>query len=170
MSNLLFGPASLVRGTDFGRLFLFGHSGVDLFFVLSGFIIMYNHIRDAKTLAGLRRFALKRIVRIYPPVMITVLLCVALLPAMRWITADPAFFTFDAAGALSSLFLVPATCAMCRALCGRCRNEVYFYAVFCLSYLSVTLFIAAMDFGRFYRLRRQRGSACLRSQPARAIR
>lgn len=65
----------------------FGWTGVDLFFVLSGFILMWVHGADfaRPTTAALRRFAAGRIVRVYP-LSLAVLLLIALL---AW--ADPGF-------------------------------------------------------------------------------
>ena len=142
--SLFFGPTSFIAGTDFGRVFLFGHAGVDLFFVLSGYIIMYNHIDDTKNPHNLRQFVLKRLIRLYPPVMLTVFACIVFLPVMRWITRDPTFFSITPTQALSSFFLVPATCSYVPGTLWSLQNEMYFYAVFCLSYLSVGLFLSAM--------------------------
>jgi peptidoglycan/LPS O-acetylase OafA/YrhL len=50
----------------FGRLFDFGHSGVDFFFVLSGFIILYVHSTDIGRSEKLRPYLFKRLIRIYP--------------------------------------------------------------------------------------------------------
>jgi len=50
----------------FGRLFDFGHVGVDFFFVLSGFIIMYVHASDLGRGGTLRPYLWKRFARIYP--------------------------------------------------------------------------------------------------------
>jgi exopolysaccharide production protein ExoZ len=54
-----------------GRTFLGGHldfgfSGVDLFFVLSGFVIMYVHSTDIGRPERLKRFAWRRFSRVYP--------------------------------------------------------------------------------------------------------
>ena len=49
-----------------GQVFTFGHAGVDFFFVLSGFIIFHAHRRDLGQPTRLRRYAERRITRIYP--------------------------------------------------------------------------------------------------------
>lgn len=48
------------------KIFHFGGSGVDFFFVLSGFIIYYIHQKDLGKSHKLKTFLLKRLVRIYP--------------------------------------------------------------------------------------------------------
>ena len=47
-------------------VFSFGFSGVHLFFVLSGFIILTAHIRDIDTPARLGWYVKRRLIRIYP--------------------------------------------------------------------------------------------------------
>lgn len=50
----------------FSGFFSFGYSGVDFFFVLSGFIIFYIHRDDLGNSNKIFSFAIKRILRIYP--------------------------------------------------------------------------------------------------------
>ena len=45
----------------------FGHAGVDFFFVLSGFIILTVHGVDLGQPGRFRRYAARRVCRIYPP-------------------------------------------------------------------------------------------------------
>jgi exopolysaccharide production protein ExoZ len=47
-------------------IFAAGWSGVDIFFVLSGFIIMYIHFDDLKRQSNIKSFFLKRFNRIFP--------------------------------------------------------------------------------------------------------
>jgi exopolysaccharide production protein ExoZ len=44
-----------------------GYLGVDFFFVLSGFIIMYTHMGDSPSKGNVQRYVSKRLVRIFPP-------------------------------------------------------------------------------------------------------
>jgi len=67
----------------FTTFFNMGHFGVDFFFVLSGFIIMYVHMDDNCTPTALQRYTFKRLSRIYPaylPVGVALLVLYALIP------------------------------------------------------------------------------------------
>ena len=48
------------------NIFLFGYTGVDFFFVLSGFIIFYAHAQDISTYQPVTPYLTKRLIRIYP--------------------------------------------------------------------------------------------------------
>ncbi|MEO6866254.1 MAG: acyltransferase [Gemmatimonadaceae bacterium] len=67
-------------GFEFWR---FGHAGVDLFFVISGFVIYLVHRRDIEKPQAIRRFLVRRFIRVYPPLWIvtTAVLIGALLTA-----------------------------------------------------------------------------------------
>jgi peptidoglycan/LPS O-acetylase OafA/YrhL len=51
---------------------LYGYTGVDIFFVISGFIIPYSLFRGQYTLRNFGRFMLKRGIRLYPPYLISI--------------------------------------------------------------------------------------------------
>jgi exopolysaccharide production protein ExoZ len=61
----------------FGGVFGAGSRGVDLFFVLSGFIIAFVHKADLNRPAQIGKYAFARFTRIYPSVWITTLLALA---------------------------------------------------------------------------------------------
>ena len=50
----------------YSGIFGFGHSGVEFFFVLSGFIICYAHRDDIGRSSQAARYAVKRLIRVYP--------------------------------------------------------------------------------------------------------
>ncbi|HEY7808850.1 MAG TPA: acyltransferase [Allosphingosinicella sp.] len=58
----------------YGNFFAFGDSGVEFFFVLSGFIIYWAHHADFGRPERLGRYIYRRITRIYPPYWIAALL------------------------------------------------------------------------------------------------
>ncbi len=82
--NALRGPAALlvvfyhvrqIALRDLGsagtfEFWRFGHAGVDLFFVISGFVIYLVHRHDIGRPAATRRFLARRFIRVYPPLWI----------------------------------------------------------------------------------------------------
>ena len=65
-ANLFLLPAKFYDGQGAGAIFNFGYAGVEFFFVLSGFIMMYVHDKDFGQPAQTVTFLKKRIIRIYP--------------------------------------------------------------------------------------------------------
>src|ERR1700757_84758 len=71
-----------------------GFRGVDLFFILSGFILMHVHAGDFKTISqnALKRFFITRFFRIYP---LNTVILLALVPlvlfAPSYVAAERAF-------------------------------------------------------------------------------
>jgi len=62
--------------------FEYGTLGVDFFFTLSGFIITYVHLKDIKEKGSVKRFAIKRFLRIFPFYWLTLLAVIALDPSV----------------------------------------------------------------------------------------
>lgn len=61
------GQARSAAGYSYlNEIFINGWVGVDLFFVLSGFIIYHTNINHIGNPKKIREFAIKRIIRIYP--------------------------------------------------------------------------------------------------------
>ena len=106
----------------------FGHSGVDFFFVLSGFIITYAHMSDVGRPERVYRYLWRRIVRIYP---------------IYWVVTGigilHAIFSPDAAARLAplhllySLLLLPESAEPIVSVAWTLRSEMLFYIVFALT-------------------------------------
>ncbi len=85
------------------NVFNLGLLGVDFFFVLSGFIIMYAHLDDMGTWGAVRKYSIKRLARIYPaylPIGIGMVLLYAAMPGFS--ASDGREFSL-----VSSLLLLP---------------------------------------------------------------
>ena len=135
----------------FGGFFEFGHSGVDFFFVLSGFIIFSVHRGDVGVPAALGRYVRRRLTRILPVywvVMVLVLLLAVLKPG------GP-----DLPGAwrvLASVLLLPQSAEPMLGPSWTLVHEMMFYGLFALAIVSrrlgagvLMLWLAAILLGRF---------------------
>lgn len=127
--------------------FSFGHSGVDYFFVLSGFVIYYVHNKDINRPERLSVFFLKRFSRIYP-IYWLILIAVVLVGLLLPLTKGAA--TGGISNFLSSFFLIaiaerdysnPQTII---PVAWTLFHEVMFYAVFSLLILNRKLGAIAM--------------------------
>ena len=119
-------PATLSVG------FTFGIFGVDFFFVLSGFIIMYAHFDDGHTANLAKRYAFKRLARIYPaywPVGLAMIVLYALMPGLSASGGREISY-------VSSVLLLPANGAPALSVAWTLVHELIFYGVFLLFYLS----------------------------------
>lgn len=113
-------------------IFGLGYLGVDFFFVLSGFIIMYAHMGDTRSSESVRRYAFKRLVRIFPAYLPISIALIALYTAMPG---------FSASGGrdyslVSSLLLLPADRPPALSVAWTLVHELMFYAVFLLFFVS----------------------------------
>jgi peptidoglycan/LPS O-acetylase OafA/YrhL len=112
------------------NVFNFGGSGVDVFFVLSGFIIAYANnnfvARPAKTVTFLKR----RFIRIFPIywVIITLFLTIQLLFPFYY----KSHFELGAANLISTYLLLPGH-AMINGVSWSLTNELFFYFLFMLA-------------------------------------
>lgn len=119
-----------------------GHSGVEFFFILSGFIILYVHRLDIQLPSRIGDFAWKRIVRIIPG------LWLVLIP---WAVLSLFFSDRAVPGAMTptsmvlDLFLIPHTGPVLLALTWTLRREFVFYATFCLLLFNRRIGAAALS-------------------------
>ncbi len=110
--------------------FLFGHSGVELFFVLSGFIIAHAAERSGTGLKALASYARRRAWRIYPMVFVAAGFGLALLlSASQPVSADLAVSSF------TLLPLGPQYPIVLWSL----SHELLFYAVFATYFVAPRL-------------------------------
>jgi peptidoglycan/LPS O-acetylase OafA/YrhL len=121
--QLVAAPKGLVV---FNNIFQFGWSGVDFFFVLSGFIITYIHLGDVQKRSNLKSYFIKRIIRIYP---IYWLICLLYL-SIYCFTNKELFQQNDFLYFVKSFFLIhQGPWPFIRVAWSLCF-EVFFYAVF----------------------------------------
>lgn len=132
----VFGPAAYYPARSWEKVFLFGHAGVELFFVLSGFIICYIHWDRIGRRGEVSSYIKKRLIRIYPPVFVTV----AAWGVLRWAANDP----MRPAEWLDSLTLYSFSFSFAPPVLWTLAFEVAFYAVFLLAFVSKRLFLAAL--------------------------
>src|SRR3569623_1522360 len=131
-----FGPTGYYPDRSWESAFLFGHAGVELFFVLSGFIICHIHWERIARKGEVSSYIKKRLIRIYPPVFLVVLAWAAL----RWAAQDP----MKPAEWLDSLTLYSFSFSFAPPVLWTLAFEVAFYALFLLAFVSRRLFLVAL--------------------------
>lgn len=115
----------------FANFFEFGGAGVDIFFVLSGFIITYTNLKFIAKTDAFGFFIKRRIVRIYPTYWIIIslfLLLQVLLPSFY-----RSHFSFDLKNILSTYLLFPQH-IMVNGVSWTLSYEIFFYLLFSLSF------------------------------------
>lgn len=123
------------------NVFTVGWFGVDLFFVLSGFIIVYIHYYDLGRKDKLRKYALKRVTRIYPAYWIITLI---LIPLFIIVPSWGQDYVRDPLYIVKSLFLVPQSNAPLLGVGWTLIHELFFYLMFglfiyCRRPVSITI-------------------------------
>jgi exopolysaccharide production protein ExoZ len=110
-------------------VFAFGHAGVDVFFVISGFIILFVHYDDVGEPTRLGRYVGRRFTRLMP----TYWVALALTVAMHIAGHQGAPSLPDLALSAS---LLPSNQDMVLGIAWTLRFEVLFYALFCVLIVS----------------------------------
>ena len=120
--------------SPFGNFFLFGSAGVDFFFVLSGFIIYYVHANDTPTFDNIKRYAIKRLIRVYPIFLfVSVILLGAYLFLPQW---SPKSDIIDFSYLTTSFLLLPSEEGRLLSVSWTLVHEMFFYMVFVLMILN----------------------------------
>ena len=90
-NSLIFESEKYWNNGFYNGIFGFGHSGVEFFFVLSGFIICYAHRKDIGRSSQAAQYALKRLIRVFP---------------IYWIMTTILFFAMIASGNAQNNLLI----------------------------------------------------------------
>jgi len=113
-------------------LFQSGDSGVNFFFVLSGFIVYWVHRFDIGRIDRLKPFVLKRFIRIYPFYWIITL---ALIPVYFLTSGLGQGYEHDSNVIIKSLLLLPQNHPPILTVGWSLSYEILFYLIFCLMIL-----------------------------------
>lgn len=132
--------------------FNYGLLGVDFFFVLSGFIIFSSHVNDLDDISSLKKYVVKRLVRIYPPylpVSIAYILIIIFVPSISENGNDY--------GLVSSLLLIPTSKEPALGPAWTLVYEMMFYFIFIIwfidrpkfKYFMLSWFVAILVFNAY---------------------
>jgi exopolysaccharide production protein ExoZ len=139
LSVALFHATATTNPLALGGVGHFGFLGVDFFFVLSGFIILNSHFDDHKTIAALKNYYIKRIIRIYPPfwpISIGMILIYFYIPNL---SNNPSG-THNNFSFLSSILLLPDTTGPALNVAWTLIYEILFYLIFTIYFISGRIF------------------------------
>jgi exopolysaccharide production protein ExoZ len=120
----------------------YGARGVDFFFVLSGFIILFAHARDIGHPAAWRHYVARRFVRVYPIYWLYTLAFVVALAILGGTDAEMPSKLPDWTTALTLVRFTAATPPLGQGW--TLFHEVAFYALFSLLILRRSLGVAAL--------------------------
>jgi exopolysaccharide production protein ExoZ len=117
--NKIYGLPSLTA------FFQFGHAGVDLFFVISGFIILYVHYHDIDSPPRLRHYIGRRFTRVMPTYWVALALTI-------FIAAGGHTELPSVSDLFWSVSLAPSDHRLLLGIAWTLRFELLFYAIFCI--------------------------------------
>ncbi|MBB1498717.1 acyltransferase [Paracoccus sp. MC1862] len=132
-ANVYILPHKLHDGAAAATFYNAGYTGVEYFFVLSGFIMFHVHRRDIGHRGALLSYAWKRFVRIFPIywlVLISLFVVTLIVPGIG--SAE----LRDPLKLLGSALLLPWPPAPALEVAWTLRHELLFYAVFALALVS----------------------------------
>lgn len=109
------------------NIFSFGYTGVDFFFVLSGFIIFYIHSRDVGERQRTRLYLVKRLVRVYPIYWIITLVKVVVIVAIPTLAKD---YEREIGTIVASFLLFPQSNLPIIGAAWTLSHEILFYLLF----------------------------------------
>ena len=121
-------------GKDFCfGFFSFGKAGVDIFFVLSGFIITYTSLKALKTSGKPIPFLRRRFIRIFPAywIVITIFLVIQSLFSSFY---NSGTYNYSIANILSTYFLLPGH-LMVNGVSWTLSYELFFYILFSIAFI-----------------------------------
>lgn len=139
-ANIFILPHRLYEGASAGRIFNFGYAGVEFFFVLSGFIMVFVHRQDFSVPDRASDFLRKRVLRIYPVYWVVYLA----LTALYFIdTGSGPEHARDPIAIVTSMLLVPMEKLPVMQVAWTLQHEMLFYLVFTLLVINLRIGVAA---------------------------
>ncbi|MCJ2130938.1 acyltransferase family protein [Methylobacterium sp. E-045] len=117
-------PDAVFRASGYGAF------GVDFFFVLSGFIILFAHAGDARDSQTARTYVWKRLARIYVPYLPVSLGLIGIYLALPRLSGSTREWSL-----LTSLTLIPTGLPPALAVAWTLVHEMMFYGLFLVSYV-----------------------------------
>ncbi len=120
----------------FGGTFAVGYRGVDLFFVLSGFVITYAHVADWGQPGHLTSYAMARAARLYPAVFVMTLLALAVYKTGYHFPGVESSGKSTPWSIAASFLLLPQAAEPLVNVTWTLKFEVFFYTVFGLLILD----------------------------------